>query len=320
MTEENEVPNSPPTLPRCPFLGTPKDPNVFVNSPARVNFCHKSAPGAFPSFALQKKICLSSVFTQCPVYIKPDKGRIPDDLRWRGPLSLEGGVAAWASVPLLVAGFMALIFVMGSQNNWWQSIPLTVIQPEATQMVLTSTSAAEARQTELPAGFLLVIPSATMWTTGTIFPTATPTATQVPFLLRIFPNPTAPTSSSGDEPPVGSPTPRLTLTPTPTRTGSPTATATKTRTPTLVFTSTPIPSFTFWPTATATLTPTYTNTPTSIVPPSDTPVPTPTNTVGPTPTRKFTPKPTHTPKPSPTPTNTLDPSQPTPTPRPTDND
>jgi len=259
MTEEFDHSTSASSLPRCPFLGTENDLDVFVNSPSRTNLCHKSDPEAYPSFALQKKICLSKLYAQCPIYKSPVNAPIPEELQWKNKFSLENGLLAWGTIPLLAIGFLVLVFLVGNANDWWKSFPLAVKETQVTQTAplptLTPTSVAT---TEVAAWLALVSPSMTPTVTGTIVLTPTPSTTTIPFYLRLFP-------------------PAKTATPTPVnyqppaRTATPTHTLTLTPVPTRTPTATPIPP-TKTPTNTATETPT--NTPVLPVP-SDTTEPPP---------------------------------------------
>ncbi len=319
MTEETDLQSSALNLPRCPYLGSIKDKNVFVNSPSRVNFCHKSLPGVFPSFTLQKKICLSPVFTQCPVFNKPEKGKIPDDLRWKGPLSLESGVLGWVTVPFLAVGFAILVLIVGVQNNWWRELPMTGIIPAAGETLSPATQTAAS--SKLPA----VLPIGEASGTGTASATAvfTLTPTDIPFFQRLFPPPSTNTPTQNSP---GSPawpfTPTLTFTFTPTRTltrtatppGTATPTRTSTRTAMPTRTATPIGSFTLEPTLTFTPTFTFTPTVTNTLEPTATESQQPTGTEiqKPTPTPKptYTPHPTKTPKPTHPPGETSDAVQP----------
>ena len=184
MKEEITVPDSVINPTKCPFLGTQKDPTVFVDTPSRSNFCHKSEPGAIPSASLQKKICLSSVYKECPIYVKPGKGRIPEDLRWKSALALNSSLATWITVPILLSGILILFVVLGVKANWWRPIPVTgLITMTATPSlspVMTSTLPGAAPVGALPPMDLPI----TSTPTGTL--TATSTPTKVPFFFWLF--------------------------------------------------------------------------------------------------------------------------------------
>jgi len=311
MKEEITVPDSVINPTKCPFLGTHKDPAVFVDTPSRSNFCHKSDPGAIPSASLQKKICLSSVYKECPIYVKPGKGRIPEDLRWKSPLALNSSLATWITVPILLSGFLILFVVLGVKANWWRSIPVTgIISTTATPSLspmMTATLPGAVPVGGLPPMDLPI----TSTPTGTL--TATSTPTRVPFFFWLFGPTRTPSPGFGGGNPLGSsltptatPTPTPTRTPTPTHTYTPTPTFTRTPTGTLTITPTPTPTLTPTPTTstipTDTLTPTNTLIPTATLFPSDTLTPTITNTPKPTNTPKATNTPKFTKHPTETPT------------------
>ncbi len=185
MREETNDSIPEPKFLQCPYLGTIKEPDNFVNSPSHENFCHKSDPAAYPSNALQKKICLTPLFAQCPVYSKAEKSRIPDELQWKSPIARFKGSLNWGLIPLAAIGFLLLIFLVGNNNNWWASLPIAAKGQDPSPTAPLPTVTPTLRATEIP--FPVIGGDPSTESTITLTPTLTPTPTEVPFFLRLFP-------------------------------------------------------------------------------------------------------------------------------------
>jgi hypothetical protein len=67
----------------CPHLGLAEDIQTCLAYPSHWNLCHRSRPASVPRLGHQRKTCLSSVHTACPVFQREQVSLLPAHLRDR---------------------------------------------------------------------------------------------------------------------------------------------------------------------------------------------------------------------------------------------
>jgi len=93
----------------CPHLGIQDDPETCLNYPAEWNLCYHARPVSPVSLEHQRKMCLSPVFTRCPVYAREHRTPLPRSLRLARAIN-------WLRWALLTA--LLLIVAIGLWSAW----------------------------------------------------------------------------------------------------------------------------------------------------------------------------------------------------------
>jgi hypothetical protein len=67
----------------CPHLGLAEDPQTCLTYPSEWNLCHHVKQPRAVNLAYQRKTCLASTHTECPVFQSAGQDRLPNSLRWK---------------------------------------------------------------------------------------------------------------------------------------------------------------------------------------------------------------------------------------------
>jgi hypothetical protein len=82
MLESQSLPEVPPSeADICPHLGLQEDQQTCLVYPSHWNLCHHASPASVPSLGHQRKACLSSAHTGCPVFQSGQAAPLPAELR-----------------------------------------------------------------------------------------------------------------------------------------------------------------------------------------------------------------------------------------------
>ena len=146
----------------CPYLGFIDDIHTRMAFPAEQNVCHKCKPLTPPKASHQREFCLSTRFSECPVFPTEQAKPLPKELSFYDSSTL--GRSRKVSIPSFIAGSVLLIIIA----IWLIKFPPWA--PERLSDIGTNTPTIE--------NFLVDYTRTVLITTST--PTVEPTATQLP--------------------------------------------------------------------------------------------------------------------------------------------
>lgn len=143
----------------CPHLGIREDSQTCLAYPAQWNLCYRAKPVSTVSLEHQRKLCLSPVYTGCPVFLSERSGPLPK--QFRGVRTTRGFKWALLLVVILLVAlglWAAWPYLAGSAFPPMNAIPLTL--------------ATEGSPLEIAAPLVSVTPLGLAAVTRTPFPIA----------------------------------------------------------------------------------------------------------------------------------------------------
>ncbi len=137
---------------RCPRLGLSDDADTAFGFPSKWNYCHSAKPIAAPKLAHQRKICLSSEHTLCPVLNSEERKSLPKNLCMPKRRTRKKNLWRWLVVGMiflfLIAG--ALIFSGFWSPDWMSDVFVLKAEPTLiVEIIETETPQADI-QTSTP--------------------------------------------------------------------------------------------------------------------------------------------------------------------------
>lgn len=108
MTSPEPTPSALKTA-SCPHLGIREDPQTCLAYPAGWNLCYRARPVRAVSLEQQRELCLSPVFTCCPVYARERRSPLPKGFR----LARTVHWLRWA-----LLGLLLLALALGLWTAW----------------------------------------------------------------------------------------------------------------------------------------------------------------------------------------------------------
>jgi len=171
MTILGIPPSSNPNK-RCPYLGLQDDSETALGFASNWNCCHHVRPVAIPSLEHQRSVCLTTEYTQCPVFLAANKKKLPKDLRMsqqRGGYKLAG---AWLLVLIVLFFFVSSALILSGhwKPTWIEDQTLPEWISKAMQVGVATNTNTPLIETDTP-----VIVSNTPVTPTKIFTVATQT-------------------------------------------------------------------------------------------------------------------------------------------------
>jgi hypothetical protein len=125
----------------CPYLGVAEDAQTCLAYPSRWNVCHHARSSLPVHLEYQRQVCLSGVFSTCPVYKKEHRHAPPARLRvvqlLRTKLSRR---TLWLLVPLLLLGITAWLLGASPLGETGSPFPVNPVAGDPAP-VSSSTSA-----------------------------------------------------------------------------------------------------------------------------------------------------------------------------------
>ena len=161
----------------CPYLGLREDPQTCLGYPAEWNLCYHARPVRPVSLEQQRKLCLSPIYEQCPVFLRERGAPLPKELR---------GVRDNRRLKWLLLVALVLVSMLSLWAAWQtrteRAIPLigAVTLPFATRQATTKTSTSVASPAPFAPPEITLTPSPAV-----LFPTAPRvSATPLPTLVK----------------------------------------------------------------------------------------------------------------------------------------
>ncbi|MCB2209928.1 hypothetical protein KQH62_03435 [bacterium] len=159
-------------LERCPALGFKGDPITSIGEPSSWNFCHKVNPIAIPNYAQQSAICLTSEYTECPIYNYRESREMPKGLQYQQKIPI------WQKY----------------SKHWWVvgilAIPIIVWLVMSNFSAAQSSVSPEEQQMTSDAALLLTLIARPTETLSALPVSPTPTSTTVLATQTVTPSPT----------------------------------------------------------------------------------------------------------------------------------
>lgn len=119
---------------RCSYLGLQDDPKTALEFASDGNFCHHALPAAPPNPAHQKRFCLSSEHTSCPVFLLTNQGPLPNDIILPGYRQRLNISLVYRGILLLIL-LAILVIALGAVSGLKGISPSPSLMPEETIVV-----------------------------------------------------------------------------------------------------------------------------------------------------------------------------------------
>lgn len=184
--------------PRCPYLGVHDDRFTSLAYPSPWNYCYRADPPASVLTSYQEKVCLTSAYQRCPVFLRVETAPLPAGLRGTHsvPSSSHRARNGMIAGIILLFGLVAAAVFLAPRFPQFSLIPMV---PSSVVVLPTGTASAVASATKEfillnPADMIVAsftadaltrvanfTPTSTVTITGTLpTPTKSPTLTRTP--------------------------------------------------------------------------------------------------------------------------------------------
>ncbi len=189
MANHNKMPNEAQenmtnNVTACPCIALKGDAETNYGYPSKANYCHKVEPAKPINLAYQGSVCLTGVFSTCPVYLGTWKGSLPPEIRGEASpkKKVSKRVWLWLFISIIGAGFLWVLTNPALRNTVFPPISVT---EEAPRYILPSATK-KTTTTSTPIATLTILNSPT---DGGVQSNSEETATPSPTITHAIPTP-----------------------------------------------------------------------------------------------------------------------------------